>query len=363
MLLHEAQVMDTQDRTISAFNELIKVIENNPGNRTLRQDEENNLNIQITVASDVFHAKRFAGRSGEILTRLEKEFKDAINKVPPRLQGEMKKYIDAYESIFKNRLAKDIPLVGVTGAKMTRQDQQNCLFALNQANLMNDQIKADSENATSADQLTVFKKQKEDFNNPTYMADYGMKDQYAKVFVGHAQSQKHSQKIEEVKKQKTKLGSKFVLSVNINGSPAGDFTIELTNAHDSKAFENIRSHCAGEKGFTYKGAKFTNIKSNICQLDPTDPNRTIYGGRFSAVANARRSCMPGSVLLTHDTSGTCGSKLTFIPNGSTGIKNSYTIVGKVISGMEIINKIAGYGAHKSTGASTVNVTISNCRPA
>ena len=68
-----------------------------------------------------------------------------------------------------------------------------CLGGFNYANLMNDELRKKSLTAKSVEDLTVFKRvEVSSMDNDTYMNDYEMKEQYAKVFRGYATKTKET---------------------------------------------------------------------------------------------------------------------------------------------------------------------------
>ena len=98
LMLHSAQIMDSHHRILAAINGVIRAIEDGNINKT--EDEENNLNIQITVANGVYNDKKYKGQHTELLHKLKNQFESFIGNVPISIKDKLKEYIDLYSSTF-----------------------------------------------------------------------------------------------------------------------------------------------------------------------------------------------------------------------------------------------------------------------
>ena len=199
LMLHEAQMMDSHSRVMCAINKLIKAIEANDPNAIM--DEENNLNIQITVSNGIYHDRKYKSQSAETLKKLKESYERSISKVPSDIIQRMNEYLTYYYKGFDSVVNVAIDIKGVTGP-MTENDVKACLSALNLANLTSDQMRERAKTAANVNELTMF--QKGDFDlmaGKTYMEDYQMKPEFANQFsacVGAANEHKEEERSEDV---------------------------------------------------------------------------------------------------------------------------------------------------------------------
>ena len=178
VMIHEAQMIDSYRRVMAAINSTIRVI-NNRGDAT---DQLNNLNIQIQVASGIFHDPKYKDKNKSRLMELEKEFKNEY--IPDFYNEGLKTSIDIFKSSFREKIdPAKLPVIG--GGPMSQKDVSVALGSLNYAGHINDHVKVKARDARCAEDLTIFKEQYDPMN-PTYVKNYGMVDHHANVFRGYS---------------------------------------------------------------------------------------------------------------------------------------------------------------------------------
>lgn len=178
VMIHEAQMIDSYRRVMAAINSTIRVI-NNRGDAT---DQLNNLNIQIQVASGIFHDPKYKDKNKSRLMELEKKFKNEY--IPDFGNKGLKTSIDIFKSSFREKIdPAELPVIG--GGPMSQKDVSVALGSLNYAGHINDHVKVKARDARCAEDLTIFKEQYDPMN-PTYVKNYGMVDHHANVFRGYS---------------------------------------------------------------------------------------------------------------------------------------------------------------------------------
>ena len=365
VLIHEAQMIDTQRRVISAINGLQKALEKRDKN--LIENEENNLNIQITCATAIFNDKKYKGKCQGRLNSLKKEFSEELKKLPESFQQYMKQYLDIYNGSFDNFVENNIEIKGYHGEEMNEEQITVCLGGFNYANLMNDELRKKSLTAKSVEDLTVFKRvEVSSMDNDTYMNDYEMKEQYAKVFRGYATKTK-----ETIMKYTNESNPKVFFKIMVDSKAIGVVVFELmANAFPILA-ENFRRLCTGENGkgsygkpLHYKGSTFHRIYPDfICQ-----GGDFIKGNGTSGESSFKGSFMKEEAKVTHtepyllsmqlNKKGACDSKFIITSIANTNLDKSYIAFGKVVKGTEVIDNISKLGS--TDGFSKKVVKIIDC---
>lgn len=161
------------------------------------------------------------------------------------------------------------------------------------------------------------------------------------------------------------------LQIDIEGEDIGKIIIELFNDKVPKTAENFRMLCTGEKKegrsgkqMHYKGCKFHRIISNFLiqsgdfiANDGTQ-NESIYGPKFEDENFSVKHSEPGMVSMANGGRNSNGSQffITYIP--TPWLDGRHVVFGKVVEGMDIVEKIQACGS--SNGAPTKTVIIKDC---
>ena len=228
-MVHEAQMDDCQKRIMSAINGLAKAIESSDQDRI--HDEENNLNIQVTVASGVFNDKKYKKESEKFLNNLKADFKKYYKNVPDRIKSKLDEYINPYLQSFDKPIKNDIALKGDTSKPLTEQDQKAMLGSLNYANAINDQMRQKAEKAKNSSELSNFVQDNGDpINDPNYMPNYQLKEEHKEVFIGYAESGK-KRGYKDIDACHDESNPIAFLDITINTKPIGRIFFELMKNH------------------------------------------------------------------------------------------------------------------------------------
>jgi cyclophilin family peptidyl-prolyl cis-trans isomerase len=130
-----------------------------------------------------------------------------------------------------------------------------------------------------------------------------------------------------------------IISVSIGGAPAGDIVTEF---YPDKAPNHVRNFkWLADHGF-YNGVKFHRVIKGF-MIQGGDPTGTGSGGpgwSVNAEFNDRKH-VPGILSMARTPDPNSAGSQFFIMHGTTpSLDNQYTVFGKVIKGMEVVNKIA-----------------------
>ena len=187
-LVHEAQLIDSYRRVMIGINRTAKAINYSPHTK---DDELNNLKLQMEIASSIFHDKKRKYENEKIVNKLKYEFNAQISSLPRTYQfNELNACINTFKTAFDCPLVPGIFKV-TGGGPMSGKDQRMCFGSLNYANIMTDQMKVNAKYANSAEDLTTFKARPYNPANPTYVDDYEMVDEQAKVYEGYGNNYRY----------------------------------------------------------------------------------------------------------------------------------------------------------------------------
>ncbi|KAF8686987.1 hypothetical protein HU200_043266 [Digitaria exilis] len=174
----------------------------------------------------------------------------------------------------------------------------------------------------------------------------------------------------------TKVTNKVFFDIHINGKPEGRIVIGLFGDTVPKTAENFRAMVTGEKGMGthgkplfYKGSTFHRIipgfmiqGGDFVNGDGTGCD-SIYGGKIFPDENFKLGhSEAGTISMANygkDTNG-CQFAITTV-QGSRLPKNldgKHVVFGKVLSGMDVIQKIEAQG--QPSGVPKAKVVIADC---
>ncbi|KAF0700000.1 Aste57867_9480 [Aphanomyces stellatus] len=165
--------------------------------------------------------------------------------------------------------------------------------------------------------------------------------------------------------------SKVFFDIGINGQDAGRVVIGLYDDVQPKTVANFIALCKGDKTsahgqpLAYENSRFHRIIPNfmIQGGDFTAGDGTgglsIYGSRFADEDLSVPHGGPGTLSMANAGPNTNGSQFFICTAATPWLDGKHVVFGKVLDGMDIIDKVESYGSTPS-GRPSADVRIKRC---
>ncbi len=167
-----------------------------------------------------------------------------------------------------------------------------------------------------------------------------------------------------------KITKKVFFEVSIDGKKEGRIVMGLFGDVVPKTAENFRALCTGEKGtnksgtaLTYKGSGFHRVIPGFMLQggDFTKHNGTggesIYGTKFQDENFKLSHDHPGLLSMANAGPNTNGSQFFITTVTTSWLDGKHVVFGKVVSGMDLVQKIEKLGS--ASGRPSKTITISD----
>mmetsp|Transcript_17370 Transcript_17370/g.32075 ORF Transcript_17370/g.32075 Transcript_17370/m.32075 type:complete len:210 (+) Transcript_17370:72-701(+) len=175
-----------------------------------------------------------------------------------------------------------------------------------------------------------------------------------KVALGHVSSRAFSRSTSVLM-----ANPKVYFDMEVGGEDVGRITFELRSDVTPKTAENFRALCTGEKGFGYAGSSFHRvIPGFMCQGgDFTNHNGTggksIYGEKFEDENFELKHEGKGILSMANAGPNTNGSQFFICTVDTPWLDGRHTVFGKVVDGLDVVDKIEAVGSQSGMTAAPV----------
>lgn len=157
---------------------------------------------------------------------------------------------------------------------------------------------------------------------------------------------------------------KVFFDINVDGRDLGRIEIELRKDIVPKTAENFRCLCTGERGIGFKGSNFHKIipdymlqGGDFTNSDGTG-GKSIYGSKFEDENFTLKHNEPGILSMANSGPNTNSSQFMITTMKANWLDDKQVVFGKVIEGMDVVNKLMVYGT--ADGGTKGKVYIKDC---
>ena len=169
--------MNSHKRIISTINDIIAAINKNDN------EMEDELAIQITISSAIYHDKSYGLIFKDMLKEIKKSFEPPLNAIKKLNLSEdfgFVKYLETYYSVFDAELKEEISLKGIPTAPMSDEDKKIIEKAFSFGLALNEKQSIDAKNNVPASEMSAFTEVPSEGNG--ILKNYELKSESLELF-------------------------------------------------------------------------------------------------------------------------------------------------------------------------------------